>query len=446
MNKSATHPVAIKKKQLRTLFIGLAIVSMLFLGVYSLLENHSPPPSPTKEKEETVHFETPLTHVDTQAVWMERAQNQLAQGIKATEVLNHQLQLLQQSKETQDKTAQEQAQTLQTLQEQVAALQKKLAHRQSIGPSNGDETDSSIMNSENNEVGSISDHAISLASSRPIHSLKPAKNPLTFVPAGTFVRAIALGGADASAGITSQGNPTPMLFRLLERGTLPNHHQGQLKNCIATAAAIGDVSSERGEIRLERLSCIRASGAIVEMPVEATVFGPDGKNGVRGNPLWREGALLRRAFAAGSLSGLSSGIAHGFTSSSLNALGNAQTVVDSSKILQYGVANGLSNAAEKLADYNVKRAEQYHPVIQLSAGTIVDIVFLKGFYLDGRKFSDNEQDALAPVTSHFENEAIKPATSEELRNTSKGEEFAPLPLTSQQIERLKQKDNQLGFL
>ena len=107
-------------------------------------------------------------------------------------------------------------------------------------------------------------HSISPHLSYNDSSIRPLKNPLTFVPAGTFVRAIALGGADASAGVTSQANPTPMLFRLLDKGTLPNHHESQLKNCIATAAVMGDVSSERGEIRLERLSCTRANGEIVE--------------------------------------------------------------------------------------------------------------------------------------------------------------------------------------
>ncbi len=264
------------------------------------------------------------------------------------------------------------------------------------------------------------------------------------MPTGTFVRAIALGGADASAGVTSQANPTPMLFRLLDKGTLPNHQESQLRNCIATAAAIGDVSSERGEVRLERLSCVRPNGKVVDIPVEATVFGPDGKNGIRGNPLWREGALLQRAFAAGSLSGLSSGIGRGFTSSSLNALGNAQTVVDSSKIIQHSLANGVSNAADKLAEYNVKRAEQYHPVIQLSAGTVVDIVFLKGFYLDGRKSADNEQDYLSPTQSE-NNPSPKEILLEDQKEPTK-DNLAPLPLTSQQIQSLKQKNAQLGYL
>ena len=67
--------------------------------------------------------------------------------------------------------------------------------------------------------------------------IRPSKTPDTFVPAGTFVRAVMLGGADASTGVNSQSNPTPVLFRLLDIGTLPNHQHSHLKDCVATAAA-----------------------------------------------------------------------------------------------------------------------------------------------------------------------------------------------------------------
>ena len=69
--------------------------------------------------------------------------------------------------------------------------------------------------------------------------------------------------------------------------------------------------------------------------------------------------------------------------------------VNNSDIFKFGAAQGVSNAMDKIADYNIRRADQYHPVIQLSAGTIVDVVFLKGFYLDGQKH-DNEKEAILP--------------------------------------------------
>ncbi|GAF67735.1 unnamed protein product, partial [marine sediment metagenome] len=263
-------------------------------------------------------------------------------------------------------------------------------------------------------------------------STTPSKNPDTYVPSGTFVRAVMIGGADASAGNTSQNNPTPTLFRIIDPGTLPNHHKSHLKDCVATAAAIGDISSERGQMRLERLSCVGPTGQIIDLPVLGTVFGPEGKNGVRGIPLWREGALLKRAFIAGSLSGLSSGIAQQYTSTALNPYG-AVTTVNNSDIFKYGAAQGVSNAMDKLAEYNIRRADQYHPVIQLSAGTIVDIVFLEGFYLDGQKHDEKADTVASPFAM---------TTSVTTPNTLPPPPPQTLPLTSQQIELLKSQTTQ----
>jgi conjugal transfer pilus assembly protein TraB len=418
MNESHRSSL-IKKKQQRLLLAILIITVLGVLGLYSVLENH-PSASKAKEKEQTLSLATPLNRVDAQNIWIERAQNQLAQEAKKSDGLKQQLQLLQQSRETQDKRVEQQDQALQALQLQVADLQKHLSQQKAEGS----------LNTGNSQ---IRDETLSLVPLKSaIHT--PSKNPNTFVPAGTFVRAIALGGADASAGVTSQGNPTPMLFRLLDEGTLPNGRRSLLKNCVATAAAIGDISSERGAVRLERLSCTRRDGEVIEIPVEATVFGPDGKDGIRGRPLWREGALLQRAFAAGALSGISEGIAQSYTNSSLNAWGGTTETVDNGKILQYGAANGMSNAADKLADYNIKRAEQYHPVIQLSAGTLVDIVFLKGFYWDDRK--ENTPD-------YFASTAPVPVENTSLTTTTHPE--TSLPLSAQQIQALKQKNNQQGY-
>ena len=92
--------------------------------------------------------------------------------------------------------------------------------------------------------------------------------------------------------------------------------------------------------------------------------------------------------------GFSQGIASQYTTTALSPTG-AVTSVNNADIFKFGAAQGVSNAMDKIADYNIRRADQYHPVIQLSAGTIVDIVFLKGFYLDGQKH-DNEKESILP--------------------------------------------------
>ena len=48
-----------------------------------------------------------------------------------------------------------------------------------------------------------------------------------------------------------------------------------------------------------------------------------------------------------------------------------------------GLGAGASSAGQKVADYLIRRAEQYQPVIQLQAGTPVTVVFIEGARLDG---------------------------------------------------------------
>ena len=404
-----TQPSRIKKKQQKALAISLMILSLLGWAFYSLFSGHVQSSHAAHQpSSQRMAMDNPTTHVDSSEVFIEKTQNELSREQKTTSALQQQLELLKTQKEQQEKTNQSQNDAMQGLQTQLKALEEKLnlvnpalpgkAHDQNGYPTfpNLDHQADAVSLQP---LKGVSDDVLALSplNNQPAVAplIKPSKTPDTFVPAGTFVRAVMLGGADASTGVNSQSNPTPVLFRLLDTGTLPNHHRSHLKDCVATAAAIGDISSERGLMRLERLSCVSPNHQeVIELPVEGTVFGPEGKNGVRGVPLWREGALLKRAFIAGSLSGFSQGIASQYTTTALSATG-AVTSVNNADIFKYGAAQGVSNAMDKIADYNIRRADQYHPVIQLSAGTIVDIVFLKGFYLDGQKH-DNEKESILP--------------------------------------------------
>jgi conjugal transfer pilus assembly protein TraB len=60
----------------------------------------------------------------------------------------------------------------------------------------------------------------------------------------------------------------------------------------------------------------------------------------------------------------------------------ATSVIPSSQIAPFAAYGGASKAADTLSSYYVKRAEQYHPVIQVGAGNIVTVVFKDGFYLE----------------------------------------------------------------
>lgn len=378
----------VKNKQNRNLIIFVLIITIILLIIYWLMDNQNSI-AHDQNKMESVTFANATDNVNANSVWMERAQNDLRDERQKTVELQQKIDQLQTIETTQNNAVNPQYQALQL---QVQALQKTLDEQTSKNTTGQIfETTPGALGSQNKNAENspkamgIDNDEIALTSFSS--SKFPKKNADTFVPAGTFAEAIMLGAADASAGVNSQAKPIPMLFRLIADGTLPNNKKSHLKNCIAIGAVTGDISSERGEIRIERLSCTFANGEIVEQVVEGTIFGMDAKNGVRGNPVWREGALLGRAAVAGSLSGLAHGISQGYTTNSISPLGATQTV-DNGAIFKNGLASGASNAMEKLADYNIRRAEQYHPVIQISAGQPVDVVFLKGFYLDGKNYED----------------------------------------------------------
>ena len=212
-----------------------------------------------------------------------------------------------------------------------------------------------------------------------------------WLPAGSHAEAVVLAGVDASAGISSQGDPRPVLLRLTGPAwtAAPSSGAGtalqvDVAGCTVTGAAHGDLSSEKVYARLRTLTCAGPEpGTVVETEVAGFVAG-SGKTGVRGPVVSREGALVEKAFLAGLVSGVGQGVAGAFQPQAV-ATGGAAAVANTglADIGRAGLGSGASSAGQKVADYMIRRAEQYQPVIQLRAGTRVTVVFLEGARLDG---------------------------------------------------------------
>ncbi len=216
-----------------------------------------------------------------------------------------------------------------------------------------------------------------------------AKPVSAWLPAGAHAKAVVLAGVDASAGISSQGDPRPVLMRITgpawtaaEDGTAL---QVDVDGCTVTGAAHGDLSSEKVYVRFRTMTCAGPEpGTVVETEVAGFVAG-SGKTGVRGPVVSREGALVEKAFLAGVVSGVGQGAAQAFQPQAV-ATGGGAAVANTGlgDIGRAGLGAGASSAGQKVADYMIRRAEQYQPVIQLQAGTKVTLVFLEGARIDGR--------------------------------------------------------------
>jgi len=220
-----------------------------------------------------------------------------------------------------------------------------------------------------------------------------AKPVSAWLPAGAHAEAVVLAGVDASAGVSSQGDPRPVLLRITGPAwtAAPSGSgddtamQVDIDGCTVTGAAHGDLSSEKVYVRFRTMTCAGPEpGTVVETEVAGFVAG-SGKTGVRGPVVSREGALVEKAFLAGMISGVGQGVAQAFQPQAV-ATGTGATVANSalSDIGRAGLGAGASTAGQKVADYMIRRAEQYQPVIQLQAGTRVTLVFLEGARIDGR--------------------------------------------------------------
>ena len=216
-----------------------------------------------------------------------------------------------------------------------------------------------------------------------------AKPVSVWLPAGAHAEAVVLAGVDASAGVSSQGDPRPVLLRITgpawtaaEDGTAL---QVDVDGCTVTGAAHGDLSSEKVYVRFRTMTCAGPeAGTVIETDVAGFVAG-SGKTGVRGPVVSREGALVEKAFLAGLVSGVGQGVSQAFQPQAV-ATGGGAAVANTglSDIGRAGLGAGASSAGQKVADYMIRRAEQYQPVIQLQAGTKVTLVFLEGARIDGR--------------------------------------------------------------
>ena len=201
------------------------------------------------------------------------------------------------------------------------------------------------------------------------------------IPPGAFATAALLSGLDAPTGGRADTNPHPVLLELLDTASLPNRYRSRVKECRVVAAGFGRISDERAYLRLERLSCVLRGGEILDVPIKGYVSGEDGKNGMRGHLVSKQGTMIAQALLAGTAGGIGQAISQSY-SNVLTSPSGAVTTIDPGKTMEFGVASGFGTALEKISDWYLKRADETYPIIEIDAGRVVEIVLTEGVELD----------------------------------------------------------------
>jgi conjugal transfer pilus assembly protein TraB len=209
-----------------------------------------------------------------------------------------------------------------------------------------------------------------------------------YLPPNSIAKAKVIVGVDASAGVSSQSDPLPVVLRITGPARSV-YRDGKLlstriEGCLVNGAARGDLSSEKVYVKLQRMTCPQANGRFAVSDVKGFIAFA-GKTGVRGRVVSREGSLATQAF----LAGLAGGFGRGFSANANSLFTGANTIVTGGKreqlstgdILQGGFGQGVAEAGDMVSKYLIERAEQYQPVIEMPTGIDVEIVFLEGVFI-----------------------------------------------------------------
>ena len=197
------------------------------------------------------------------------------------------------------------------------------------------------------------------------------------LPAGAFAPVALLNGLDAGTSAATQSNPMPVLLNITEQATLPGAAKYKLKSCFVLGTGYGDLSAERVYVRFARLSCVDKSDRLVlSQEVQGYLVDSDGKLGLRGVVMDRQGAKLGKAMLAGFAQGLSGALG----SAQSNVMSNVSTGQTTSSItgasaLRSSGLGGAQTAASQLAEFYLKEAQSIFPVISVDAGRTGTIVF-----------------------------------------------------------------------
>jgi hypothetical protein len=210
---------------------------------------------------------------------------------------------------------------------------------------------------------------------------KQLKTIDNYIPAGTKVRAKLWHGADVSTALSRAGDPDPLTIEVLDKADAPNGFNIDLQGCRIVAALHGEISNERGKIRLEKLSCVERSGEVIETEISGyAVAHYDAKLGLRGQVVSRDGKLIMNSFVGGALGGLAgtASKSQDYTPFALG-MGAVQRPGFKEK-LRDGLFEGTKQSADRIGKYYIDRAEQVQPVIEVEAKEVV-LFFNEGVYI-----------------------------------------------------------------
>jgi len=222
-------------------------------------------------------------------------------------------------------------------------------------------------------------------------------SPMPYLPAGAMFEGVLLNGMDTPTSSVTQKQPVPALVRIKSESILPNlmsMGDADIRECFLVIGGHGVLATERAQLRTETLSCVREDGRVIEAELEGYAVGEDGKVGMRGRLVSKQGSMIAKSLVSGFLAGFGQAIAPTQVPQLNVTPGSSAQYqsIDMAAAAQAGVGKGISEASKMVAQFYLDMAKEMFPVIEVDAGRKVTIVTLRGIQLTPR---DSARDAIA---------------------------------------------------
>lgn len=354
-------------KNNRKKIIFLAIISVIFLIISSMPKKKKH----RKYKTENIKVEFPSEKIDPEKMWRNYFEDKLIENRDQADNQIYDTQKI--FKEDFQNLKSENQNKIDNLRsdfsEAYSNLNNKIEDIILLHKKEMEETQSDL-NLPNISISNIKD------GSEIANSPYDRKN---YIPETSYVTGILVGGIAVSTSVGSASAPVPVLIRITDRGNLPVNFDVNLTDCRILGSSYGDLSSERAVIRAESLVCNQREEVIVTK-IAGIIYGDDGMNGIKGRVIDMSSKHLKNA-ALGSMISAFGNTIKNEADTTISPFGSIMSKRrTTSQNIRENSLKGVGNAAEKIADYYIKQAENMSPILQIPGGTKVDVVFTKGVY------------------------------------------------------------------
>lgn len=216
-----------------------------------------------------------------------------------------------------------------------------------------------------------------------------------------FQRATLITGADVPT--LQKGNDLTRTVWFSTTGDMliANGHTENIKECIIQAAATGNFASASADIRLTKISCsaMDENGKYYKLVgnVKGWVYGENGKQGLKGRLVTKEGELIEKAIPLALLEGAIKALENSTKSNStIYTYPGSSTGTSTMNNIQDSFTEGTTKTAsttlDKFSDYYLMILEQLNPTIELKAGRETTIGFEGGEVLQLEEYTPADVD------------------------------------------------------